>query len=178
VFIPGAPRELPVALITPHAVDPAPPTETELPVPPTFATRTDRRAGPAGFSWPVDGRISSGFGRRSRGHHDGIDIVAPKGSPVYAARDGTVIFADQLSGYGNVLIVEHAGGFTTVYAHNRSNLVRKGSRVRRGQPIASVGDTGRASGYHLHFEVRKQNVARNPLFYLPGGVATATAAAR
>ena len=91
-----------------------------------------------------------------------------------AARAGHVIFSDRLSGYGNVIIVEHDDTFTTVYAHNDKNQVRKGGYVRRGQRIAIVGATGRATGPHLHFEVRKDNVARNPLFYLPP---TATAQA-
>jgi len=193
IRIPGASKQLPVDLITPRAVSSAPPPESELrarhgallrpdkhrgagTTGPVF--RTDGRVGVSGFAWPVSGRLSSGFGRRARGHHDGIDIVAPKGSPVYAARDGTVIYADKLSGYGNVLIVEHADGFTTVYAHNDANLVRKGARVRRGQAIARVGDTGRATGSHLHFEVRKRNVARNPLYYLPGGSTASVAAAQ
>ena len=198
--IPGAPKQLPVDLITPRAVSSAPPSEAErggraqpllrpdkqdrrtasFGSAPSSAPviRPDGRISVSGFGWPVSGKLSSGFGRRARGHHDGIDIVAPRGSPIYAARDGTVIYADKLSGYGNVLIVEHAGGFTTVYAHNDANLVSKGARVRRGQAIARVGDTGHATGSHLHFEVRKQNVARNPLYYLPGGSTASVAAAQ
>jgi lipoprotein NlpD len=122
--------------------------------------------------------LSSGFGKRERGHHDGIDISTPKGTPVYAARDGKVIFSDRLSSYGNVIIVEHGDGFTTVYAHNENNLVRKGSRIRRGERIATVGQTGRARGSHLHFEIRKDNVARNPLYYLPRASAASVAAAQ
>ena len=201
LHVPGASKQLPVNLITPRAVSSAPPPESErraesgpllrpdkhtpsvkrtasIKPAPIVAVRPDGRLGLAGFAWPVSGELSSGFGRRARGHHDGIDIVAPKGSPVYAARDGTVIFADRLSGYGNVLIVEHADGYTTVYAHNEANLAVKGARVRRGQAIARVGDTGRASASHLHFEVRKQNVARNPLYYLPGGSTASVAAAQ
>jgi murein DD-endopeptidase MepM/ murein hydrolase activator NlpD len=136
----------------------------------------DGRVAASGFSWPMSGNVSSSFGSRARGHHDGIDISAMRGAPVFASRDGKVIFADRLSGYGNVIIVEHSGGYTTVYAHNDANLVRKGTRVRRGERIATVGDTGRARGPHLHFEVRKGNVARNPLYYLPQ--ATTVAAAR
>ena len=86
---------------------------------------------------------------------------------VTAAADGKVIFSDRLSSYGNVIIVEHSGGFTTVYAHNERNLVRKGARIRRGEKIATLGASGRARTPHLHFEVRKDNVARNPLYYLP-----------
>ncbi len=154
IFIPGAKRQLPVAVITPRAVSAKPPQRH-------YEPRS------RGLLWPVSGRVTSGFGPRPPGHHDGIDIAAPKGTPVRAAGAGRVIFSDRLSGYGNVIILEHDGGLTTVYAHNARNLVPTGARVERGQRIATVGDSGRASEPHLHFEVRKDNVARNPLFYLP-----------
>ena len=170
LYIPGAQYGLPVTTITPRSVNAAPPTEV--------AFRRDGRVGSTGFSWPLAGRLSSSFGRRPRGHHDGIDIAAPHGSAVHAAREGRVIFSDRLRGYGNVVIVEHGDKFTTVYAHNDTNVVGKGSYVRRGDRIATVGDTGRASGPHLHFEVRKDNVARNPLYYLPSGAPTSVAAVR
>jgi len=156
LFIPGASRRLPVTIITPRA------TSTARPEPRTIAA-----AGASGFAWPVSGRVTSAFGKRSHGYHDGIDIAAERGTAVHAAAHGKVIFSDQLSGYGNVVIVEHRGGFTTVYAHNDRNLVRKGAWVRAGQELATVGSTGRASSPHLHFEIRKSNVARNPLYYLP-----------
>ena len=111
--------------------------------------------------------ITSGFGLRDGNHHDGLDIGAPRGGGVAASRDGRVIFSDRLSGYGNVVILEHSKGFTSVYAHNATNLVRKGARIRQGQRIATVGATGRTNSPHLHFEIRKDNVARNPRFYLP-----------
>jgi murein DD-endopeptidase MepM/ murein hydrolase activator NlpD len=86
---------------------------------------------------------------------------------VRAAADGKVIFSDVLRGYGNVVIVRHTKGYLTVYAHHRANLVKEGQMVRQGDVIAEVGQTGRASGASLHFEVRKDNLARNPLQYLP-----------
>jgi murein DD-endopeptidase MepM/ murein hydrolase activator NlpD len=86
---------------------------------------------------------------------------------VHAAGAGEVLYSDRLSGYGNVIIVSHGDGYVTVYAHNSAHAVRAGDRVRRGQMIARVGQSGRASGPNLHFEVRKDNVARNPLYYLP-----------
>jgi murein DD-endopeptidase MepM/ murein hydrolase activator NlpD len=202
LYIPEAERQLPVSIITPSAVSSEPPPHVKAPVggrgvevaglrapvgglvgapvePRTPllgpAKSRDLRVGPTGFAWPLAGRLSSSFGKRAQGHHDGIDITAPKGTSVYAARDGKVIFSDRLSGYGNVLILEHSGGYTTVYAHNDANLVGKGARIRRGDRIATVGDTGRARGPHLHFEVRKSNVARNPLYYLPGTTAVAAA---
>jgi murein DD-endopeptidase MepM/ murein hydrolase activator NlpD len=182
IYVPDADRQLPVTIITPRAVSSEPPPRAVVHAPHVSVTQPvysrDGRVGPSGFSWPLSGRLSSSFGKRARGHHDGIDIAASKGAPVYASRDGRVIFSDRLSGYGNVIIVEHVGGFATVYAHNDANFVRKGARVRRGERIAAVGDTGRTRGPHLHFEIRRQNVARNPMYYLPSSRAASVAAAR
>ena len=120
------------------------------------------------FRWPViAGVVSSPFGMRNGAMHDGVDIAAPAGTPVYAADDGRVIFAGRLHGYGNVVIVQHSGGYVTVYAHNQRNLVDEGVSVASGQEIAQIGDSGRASGPNLHFEVRYNNQAQNPLAYLP-----------
>jgi lipoprotein NlpD len=120
------------------------------------------------FRWPViAGVVSSPFGMRNGAMHDGVDIAAPAGTPVYAADDGRVIFAGHLHGYGNVVIVQHSGGYVTVYAHNQHNLVDEGASVASGQEIALIGDSGRASGPNLHFEVRYNNQAQNPLAYLP-----------
>jgi lipoprotein NlpD len=120
------------------------------------------------FAWPLRGRVSSHFGSRGRGHHEGIDIPAREGSPVVAAEAGRVIHSGgQLGDYGNVVIVKHAGRYATVYAHNRRNLVRKGEFVEKGQAIAQVGDTGNASAPHLHFEIRRDRLAHDPLLYLP-----------
>ena len=156
VVIPGATRDLPVQVITPvraKAERPAPP---ELP------------KGPMPFVWPVGtGTVSSVFGPRGETHHDGIDIQAPAGAPIHAVRAGRVLYSDELRGYGKIVILEHDGGYATVYAHNRVNAVAVGDVVRQGDLIAQVGDTGAADSPHLHFEVRQDNVARNPLFYLP-----------
>lgn len=120
------------------------------------------------FAWPVVGGIlTSPFGMRHGAMHDGIDIAAPAGTPVHAADDGTVIYSGRLRGYGNVVIVRHSGGYVTVYAHNERNLAREGERVTRGQEIAELGATGRATGPNLHFEIRYDNQAQNPLAYLP-----------
>ncbi|RMF12264.1 MAG: M23 family metallopeptidase [Candidatus Dadabacteria bacterium] len=118
--------------------------------------------------WPVPkGEVSSGFGQRDGAPHDGVDIRAPEGSPVLAAADGRVIYSgDGLKGYGNLIIVRHQGSWATVYAHNKENLVNKGDFVVQGQKIATVGQTGRASGPHLHFEVRFGKAPKNPLQYL------------
>ena len=123
------------------------------------------------LEWPVPlGRLSSHFGPRSGSVHDGIDIAAPEGSEVCAAADGEVVYSATLPGYGNVIIVRHSGGYATVYAHNQKHYVGDGDRVRRGQRIAAVGRSGRTTGPNLHFELRKDNVARDPLQYLPGSL--------
>ena len=120
------------------------------------------------LNWPVTGGVvTSGFGQRGHGFHDGIDISAPVGTPVRAAQDGEVIYSDVLRGYGNVIIVRHAQGFATVYAHNQSNRTYERQRVRKGDVIGSVGESGRTTGANLHFEVRQDNVARDPLQFLP-----------
>ena len=119
------------------------------------------------FSWPLKGTVTSRFGPRKGSFHDGIDIVAPVGTPVRAAAAGRVIFSDALRGYGNVVIVRHANGFTTVYAHHRRNLVKDGQAVQRGDIVGEVGQTGRVTGASLHFEVRSGKNARNPIHYLP-----------
>jgi len=120
-----------------------------------------------GLLWPAAGSVSSSFGPRGNAHHDGIDIAAPEGTPIRATLDGTVAYVGALRGYGKVVILSHADGLTTVYAHNSRNLVKQGARVRRGAVIASVGQTGRTTGPNLHFEVRKHNQARDPLVFLP-----------
>jgi murein DD-endopeptidase MepM/ murein hydrolase activator NlpD len=120
------------------------------------------------FSWPVrGGDISSGFGMRNGVMHDGIDIRAPRGTPVRAADRGVVIFSGRQRGYGNVVIIRHDGHYATVYGHNTLNLVRVGDRVARGEIVATMGRTGDATGSNVHFEVRRDNLARNPLEYLP-----------
>jgi len=156
IFIPGATRQLPVETITPVEPSPATPSMPEVP-----DSSVD------GFIWPVNGTINSGFGPRGISSHDGIDIGAPEGTPIRAIEKGEVIYSDQLRGYGNIIIVRHTGGFISVYAHNEANLVREGQAVSRGEVIARVGNTGRVTGPHLHFEIRKNNAAQDPLRYLP-----------
>jgi lipoprotein NlpD len=155
IFIPGATQPLPVETITPMEAAPAAPASPD-PVP-----------GLETFIWPVNGTINSGYGPRGLSFHDGIDIAAPEGTPIRAIEDGEVIYSDQLRGYGNMVILRHAEGIVSVYAHNQSNLVREGQSVVRGEIVARVGSTGRVSGPHLHFEIRKNNAAQDPLRYLP-----------
>jgi len=119
------------------------------------------------LSWPVEGKLSSKFGPRKKRMHDGIDIAAKVGTPVLAAAGGEVVYsANKLTGYGNLIIIRHKNNIFTAYAHNRGNLVTLGEHVKRGQHIANVGATGRATGPHLHFEVREEEAPVNPLLYL------------
>jgi murein DD-endopeptidase MepM/ murein hydrolase activator NlpD len=119
--------------------------------------------------WPVAmPRLSSPFGKRWGKDHEGIDMVAPIGTPVYAAAAGNVIYAgDQVHGYGNMVVVKHKDGLVTVYAHNSLLKVHVGDNVTTGQEIALVGDTGRATAPHLHFEVRRNEVPQDPMQFLP-----------
>ncbi|MFC3772814.1 murein hydrolase activator EnvC family protein [Paenibacillus sp. GCM10012303] len=126
------------------------------------------------LSWPLPGRttISSGYGYRvdpinkSDANHKGIDIPAPAGTHIQAAEAGTVIIAQWVNGYGNTVVIDHGGGLQTWYGHSRKLLVEEGDQVKRGQSIAEVGSTGRSTGNHLHFEVRKNNAPADPLPYL------------
>ena len=126
------------------------------------------RRGRVRLIWPVRGPVTSPFGRRHGRPHDGIDIGAKEGTPIHAAAAGEVVYADhRLTGYGNLIILRHSRDMFTAYAHSQRNLVRRGQRVKQGQVIARVGHTGRATGPHLHFEVRRGPTPVNPLAYLP-----------
>lgn len=121
---------------------------------------------------PVQGRITSLFGSRrdplngSHKNHQGVDIAAPLGTPIGAAATGTVIFAGQQGGYGNTLVIEHADGKRTRYAHADQLYVTQGDHVRSGQTIATVGSSGRSTGPHLHFEVLENDQRIDPLSQL------------
>lgn len=123
------------------------------------------------YIWPVSGNLSSKFGKRRGSFHEGIDIAAPRGTPVRSSRPGHVIYAhNAISGYGNLIIIRHSDGFATVYAHLSSMAVKKGQFVARGQRIGKVGATGHARGPHLHFEIRKGQIPIDPLQYLGGAM--------
>ena len=123
------------------------------------------------FSWPIKGLITSHFGNRTLGgrsdYHTGIDIDGRTGDSIRAAESGKVSFSGRISGYGNTIIVDHPGGYSTVYAHNSANLVQKGQSVSKGEIIARLGATGSATGSQLQFEVRVNSQPVNPLNYLP-----------
>jgi len=120
----------------------------------------------AGFIWPVDGPVVSGFGVRWGRMHEGIDIAATIGTPIRAAASGTVIHAGWLGGYGNLVVVDHGDGLATAYAHASAILVAVGQQVSQGDTLSLVGSTGNSTGPHLHFEVRVNGSAVDPLLYL------------
>lgn len=130
------------------------------------------RASPSG--WPAAGKISSGFGMREhprygdRRMHTGIDITMPRGTPLHATADGVVSFADRSGGNGNIVVIEHGHGLTTVYAHNTRNTVKPGQTVKRGQVIAYSGSTGISTGPHVHYEVWRNGTSVNPAPFLEG----------
>lgn len=121
---------------------------------------------------PVDGKITSEFGLRThpihgsiRFHH-GVDIAAPRGSEIYPIGNGNVIFSGQKSGYGNIVIIDHGDGILSKYAHNESNLVKEGDQVTTDTVIARVGNTGKSTGSHLHFEIVHNGRRVNPLEFV------------
>jgi murein DD-endopeptidase MepM/ murein hydrolase activator NlpD len=160
----------------PNAATPAPSEGTAPPLQPNQQqTRPEVAAIPepaprAGsrFIWPVEGKIVSRFGAKKGGmHNDGINIEAPAGTQVVAGDNGVVAYAgNELRGFGNLLLIRHADGWITAYAHNDKLLVRQGEKVKRGQPIATVGRSGNVSSPQLHFEVRKGTDPVDPLGYL------------
>jgi len=135
----------------------------------TYAIEDYSHLGTGRFLWPVPNffKVSSHFGPRGRRHHDGIDVPAPRGTPVIAADKGVVVYSDNgIRGYGNMIVLAHGDDVFTVYAHNQKNFVSKGDKISKGEKIALVGNTGRSTGPHLHFEIRVKNKVRNPAQYL------------
>ena len=126
------------------------------------------QGGSAGFIWPVNGSIVSGFGMRWGRMHNGVDIAVPAGTPIRAAKDGTIAFAQseaESGGYGNFTCIDHGGGLSTCYAHQSSFAITSGS-VQQGDVIGYVGCTGHCFGDHLHFEVRINGTPVDPMGYL------------
>lgn len=137
---------------------------------PTASAKT----GTTAFIWPVTGgRLSSPFGPRRGRLHTGIDIAVPLGTPIRAAASGTVISAGWLGGYGRTVMVRHADGSVTLYAHASKLLVRRGQHVAQGQVIARVGSSGNSTGPHLHFEIIVESRPRDPMLYLNRATASA-----
>lgn len=125
--------------------------------------------GVGGLKWPLHSvAVTSEFGKRNGEFHEGVDLKAQKGTPIYAAQSGRVLYADsRIRGYGKMVVIQHVKSLATVYAHISKLLVRRGQRVIQGQKIALSGQTGRARGPHLHFETRRGLAAINPLKMLP-----------
>lgn len=118
------------------------------------------------FSWPITGTITSAFGWRKSGFHHGLDIANKLGTPIKAAAAGTIIFAGWKNIYGRTVIIQHADGKCTLYAHTQKILVQKNQKVKQGQVIAKLGVSGRTTGPHLHFEIRQGQQAVDPFSYL------------
>lgn len=157
IFIPGAERVLHVDI---YIEDLGPSGKQP--------TTVDLAKARGHFMWPVRGSLLQRFGRGTGRRHNGIDISAPRGTPIKSADSGKVIYSgNEIKGYGNIVIIRHGPVFTSVYAQNDVNLVREGDRVQKGHVIARVGSTGRARGSHLHFEIRNHNRPIDPLLVLP-----------
>jgi len=131
------------------------------------AGSVERPASAAGLIWPTTGPVTSGYGMRWGAMHQGLDIAPPYGTGVYAANAGLVIFAGGQGGYGNLVLVDHGGGFVTAYAHLSGFAASSGQAVSRGELIGYVGSTGNSTGPHLHFETRVGGAAQNPYNFLP-----------
>jgi len=140
----------------------------------TYLTQQKNRLAATPSIWPTqdEGYVSSSYGHRAspftgrRQTHTGIDIAAPRGTSILAAADGVVTFSGRMAGYGRVIVVTHGFGFKTFYGHNQKNKVRKGERVKRGQVIGTVGNSGYSTGSHLHYEVLVKDRTINPLKYI------------
>jgi murein DD-endopeptidase MepM/ murein hydrolase activator NlpD len=141
----------------------------------TLADSVHGAAWDAAGAWPAPGRVTSGFGVRSdpltgeRSFHSGIDLATPAGSTVCAVRAGRVVRSGTLGGYGRAVTIDHGDRTSSLYAHNAELLVAEGTFVGAGTPIAISGSTGRSTGPHVHFEVRKDGIPVDPRAYVSGG---------
>ncbi len=136
-----------------------------------ISAKTPKRASSSGkFMQPVEGRVISSYGPKKGGmHNDGINIAAPKGSPVKAAENGVVVYAgNELKGSGNLVLIRHENRWMTAYAHMDKTLIKRGQIIKRGQQIGTVGSTGSVDSPQLHFEVRRGTEAINPKLHLEG----------
>jgi len=165
--VPPAPGAGARASAVPASIGPAPAPESPRAGRSAAMPRPAAASSPApALEWPLHGVLYARFGRKGREPHDGIDLAAPAGTPVRTAGDGVVLFAGPQAGYGLIVLVQHGRGLVTVYAHARDLRVRTGQSVRPGQTIATVGESGKTSGPHLHFEVRVDGEPADPLRFL------------
>ena len=166
--VPSTPAELRAASLPSDVPAPKPVHRGKIPEPPPLAGDS--------FSWPVEGRVILGFGPRGGGQqNDGINIAAPRGTPVRAAENGVVAYSgNELRGFGNLVLVKHRDGWTTAYAHVEELLVSRGETVKRGQLIGRVGTSGAVDRPQLHFEVRQGSRAIDPVKKLGRRTATSS----
>lgn len=144
-----------------------PPEPSNSPAPAAAANAAPARVGGTGVAWPTNGSVTSGFGARWGSLHAGIDIANGQGTPIRAAKAGTIILAGWNGGYGNCIVIDHGGGFTTLYAHMSRLRASEGQRVSQGDLIGEMGSTGNSTGSHVHFETRVNGSAQDPARYLP-----------
>ncbi|HET6223817.1 MAG TPA: LysM peptidoglycan-binding domain-containing M23 family metallopeptidase [Dongiaceae bacterium] len=165
-----APTESGAGVVPPHKpAGSATPPATQAPQESQTAVLSEPAPRASGkFQWPLKGKLLSSFGPKKGGlHNDGINIAAPRGTEIVAAENGVVAYAgNELRGFGNLLLIRHADGWISAYAHNDTLLVKRGDKVRRGQPIARVGSTGSVTSPQLHFELRRGADPVDPLKYL------------
>lgn len=154
IFIPGARRVLKVEVLVEDVVEESDYQEKVVYKKPNFI-------------WPVEGRVRDGFDDTEGKRHMGLDVSAPSGTAIKASASGRVIYSgNTIRGYGNLIILRHSEEFVTIYAHNEVNLVEEGEWIEGGEVIGRVGQTGRATGPHLHFEIRRNNKAVDPVLFL------------
>lgn len=155
----GTPARAPVVVTAPSRQVPRPSASQRAPARPVPETKGT-------LDWPLRGVLYARFGKKGREPHDGIDLAVPVGTPVKTAQEGDVLYAGEQRGYGLIVIIQHSDRLITLYAHNRDLRVRTGQKVRRGQVVATVGESGKTSGPQLHFEVRVDGKPVDPLDYL------------
>ena len=173
--LPQKPQPAPVEPVKQAKVEPAPASPKAALAPEaqpaakedtTASLGASATAAGGEFRWPAKGRIIQGFG----GGSDGINIALPEGTPVKAVENGVVAYAgNELKGYGNLVLIRHDNGFVSAYAHNGELKVKRGEQVKRGQTIATSGQSGNVSSPQLHFELRKGSTPIDPMPYLSGG---------
>jgi murein DD-endopeptidase MepM/ murein hydrolase activator NlpD len=155
---------------SPHVARVVTPNEAQPAAEPSAVKTAEPAGSTPGFRWPVRGRIIAGYGPKTTGQqNDGINLAVPEGTPIKAAEDGVVAYAgNELKGYGNLVLVRHANGFVTAYAHASELMVKRGDPIKRGQVIMRAGQTGNVSSPQLHFEIRKGSSPVDPTQYLSG----------